>query len=214
MAAEKKTNWEKKKVEEIWNYGKKFWAMIRELIGKDREREEETYVYDNDGTRIEIMNVQKDFTESWRENIYQKAEKTDFSFWYEKGGQMEKMIEEERSPYSKVMKLPMIEETELTEVVNNMKNGKASGIDGIKSELMKYIIKDEEIRKYTTKCFNNILKEKVDSDWLTSLTTMVPKVKHTKILEHRPIAVTVNKDLLDNNEIEDIITLRRYVHNL
>ena len=105
---------------------------------------------------------------------------------------MEKMRIEEMNPNSKIMKLPVIEETELTEVINNMKNGKASGIDGIKSELMKYIIKDEEIRKYTTKCFNNILKEKVDSDWLTSLTTMVPKVKHPKILEHRSIAVTVN----------------------
>ena len=105
---------------------------------------------------------------------------------------MEKMTIEEMGPNSRIMKLPVIEENELTEVINNMKNGKASGIDGIKSELMKYIIKDEEIRKYTTKCFNNILKEKVDSDWLTSLTTMVPKVKHPKILEHRPIAVTVN----------------------
>ena len=36
------------------------------------------------------------------------------------------------------------------------------------------------------------MKEKVDSDWVTFLTTMVPKVKHPKILEHRPIAVTVN----------------------
>ena len=90
------------------------------------------------------------------------------------------------------MKLPIIEETELTEVINNMRNGKAAGVDGIKSELMKYIMKDEKIRKYTTKCYNNILKEKVNKDWLTSITTMIPKVKHPKILEHRPIAVTVN----------------------
>ena len=37
-----------------------------------------------------------------------------------------------------------------------------------------------------------ILKEKVNKDWLTSVTTMIPKVKQPKILEHRPIAVTVN----------------------
>ena len=90
------------------------------------------------------------------------------------------------------MKLTKIEETELTEVINNIKNGKASGIDDIKSEQMKYIIKDEKMRKHTTKCFHNILKEKVNKDWLISLTTMIPKVKHPKILEHRPIAVTVN----------------------
>ena len=74
MAAERKSTWEKKKVEEIWRDGKKFWAMIKELIGKDREREEETYVYENEGTRNEIMNIQEEFTESWREYIYQNNE--------------------------------------------------------------------------------------------------------------------------------------------
>ena len=75
------------------------------------------------------------------------------------------------------MKLPIIEESELTETINKMRNGKAAGIDGIKSKLMKYIIKDDDIRKYTTKCFNSILKEKVHKDWSTSITTMIPKVK-------------------------------------
>ena len=45
------------------------------------------------------------------------------------------------------MKLPVIEENELTETINRMKNGKVAVIVGIKSELMKYIIKDDEIRK-------------------------------------------------------------------
>ena len=47
----KKSTWEKEKIKEIWNDGKKFWAMIRELIGKDRERDEEAYVYDEDGKK-------------------------------------------------------------------------------------------------------------------------------------------------------------------
>ena len=47
---------------EIWNDGKKFWAMIRELKGKDREREEEACVYDDEGTKTKIMIIQKDFT--------------------------------------------------------------------------------------------------------------------------------------------------------
>ena len=75
MGGEKKSTWEKNKVEEIWRDGKKFWAMIKELIGKDREREEEAYVYNNEGIKTEIMNIQEDFTVSWQENIYQKAEK-------------------------------------------------------------------------------------------------------------------------------------------
>ena len=73
-----------------------------------------------------------------------------------------------------------------------MKNGKASEIDGIPAELMKYIIKNENIRKYLVKCFNNALKEEVHEDWLVSRTTMIPKTKKPMIMEHRPIAVTVN----------------------
>ena len=57
---------------------------------------------------------------------------------------------------------------------------------------MKFIIEDETIKKYITKCYNNILNEKVHKDWLESVTTMIPKEKKPKILEHRPIAVTVN----------------------
>ena len=59
---------------------------------------------------------------------------------------MEIMKREEKYPHSGIMKLPKIEEEELVEVVNSMKNGKASGVDGIRSELMKYIIKDEQIK--------------------------------------------------------------------
>ena len=57
---------------------------------------------------------------------------------------------------------------------------------------MKYITKDAEIRNYMVKIFNNVLKEKIHTDWLISKTTMIPKVKQPKILDHRPIAVTVN----------------------
>ena len=54
-------------------------------------------------------------------------------------------------------------------------------------------LKDEQIRKYTAKCYNNLLQEGVNKDWLTSKTTMIPKVKHPQILEYRPIVVTVNR---------------------
>ena len=102
------------------------------------------------------------------------------------------MLEEEKEPDSGIMRFSIIEEAELLGVINNMKNGKASGIDGISANLIKFLIKDEKIRKYTLKCFNNALKEKINEDWLVSKTTMIPKTKWPKILEHRPIAVTVN----------------------
>ena len=51
MANNKKGTWEIENVKEKWNDGKKFWAMIRELIGRDREREEEAYVFDEEGRK-------------------------------------------------------------------------------------------------------------------------------------------------------------------
>ena len=41
------------------------------------------------------------------------------------------------------------------------------------------------------KCCNKVLEEKVQEDWLRSNTTMIPKKRKPKILEHRPIVVTV-----------------------
>ena len=73
-----------------------------------------------------------------------------------------------------------------------MKNGKAAGIDDIPAELMKHLIKNGKIRIYLVKCFNNALSEDIHKDWLLSKTTMIPKNNKPKILEHRPIAVTVN----------------------
>ena len=91
-----------------------------------------------------------------------------------------------------LMRFPHIEEEEIVSVIGKMKNGKATGVDGISAELMKLLIKDDEIRKHIVKCFNRVLKEKVHEDWLISKTTMIPKIKRPTILDHRPIAVTVN----------------------
>ena len=60
---------------------------------------------------------------------------------------MKKMLEEETDPNSGIMKLPIIEEEELVEVIRNMKNGKASGIDDRNSERMTFLIKDDQTRK-------------------------------------------------------------------
>ena len=123
------------------------------------------------------------------ENIYQKAKKVDFSFWYGDNGIMERMLLEARREGSDIMQTPEIEEEELVATINDIRNGRAAGIDGVRSELMKFIIKDKLIIKHTIKCYNNILKERVHKDWLESVTTMIPKEKKTKILEYRPIAV-------------------------
>ena len=38
LIGKKKSEWEKKKIQETWKDGKLFWNMIRELLGKNRKR--------------------------------------------------------------------------------------------------------------------------------------------------------------------------------
>ena len=80
----KKSKWEKEKIEETWKDGKIFWGMIRELLGNKKEEEEEAYVYTDEGERKEVMEIPEKFIGSWMINIYQKATRPDFSFWYGK----------------------------------------------------------------------------------------------------------------------------------
>merc|ERR1711874_120062 len=49
MSGDKKSQWEEKKIEETWNNGKKFWTMIKDLLGKNKEIEDEAYVYTEEG---------------------------------------------------------------------------------------------------------------------------------------------------------------------
>merc|ERR1712055_575794 len=66
MTGIKKSNWEEKKIEETWKDGKKFWKMIGELLGKTKKREDETYVYTEEGCKKEIMTYIKEYTEGWK----------------------------------------------------------------------------------------------------------------------------------------------------
>ena len=73
------------------------------------------------------------------------------------------------------MKLPRMEEEEMVNIVRKMKNGKAADVDGIRTELIKHIIKNDSITKHMVKCCNKVLEEKVQEDWLRTNTTMIPK---------------------------------------
>ena len=54
------------------------------------------------------------------------------------------MTEEEKEIGNKIMKEPVMTEEELVEIINKQRNGKSAGLDGIKTEMMKYMIKTEE----------------------------------------------------------------------
>merc|ERR1712055_1133296 len=137
-----------------WRDGKKFWTMIKELLGKNKEKED-IYVYTEEGLKEDITEISEEYLSKWKQNIYQKTGRMDFTFWYgneSQKGMKENMKEDEKNENSETMKFPIIEEEELMIVIKNMKNGKAAGIDRISAELMKHITKNDEIRKYMVKC--------------------------------------------------------------
>merc|ERR1711913_185993 len=219
MTGDKKSSWESFKINETWNDSKKFWVMIKELLGKKREVNEEAFIYE-EGIEKEIMTCEDTFTKKWTDNIYQKLRKADFSFWYgskDLKGTRDQMIEELENGNPDIMENPIIEEKEFKDVINDMKNGRASGVDNIPAEAMKALIKDKEILKYLLKCFNRALVEKVHEDWLLSKTTMIPKKEKPGILDHRPIAVTVNSSKIVctilRKKIEDFLKEKGIVYN-
>ena len=65
MSGRKKGLWEEK-IEETWKDGKKFWTMIKELLGKNKEKDEETFVYTEEGDKKEIMGYIKEYTDGWK----------------------------------------------------------------------------------------------------------------------------------------------------
>ena len=195
MTQDKKSQWEIKKIEETWKDSKTFWRMIAELLGKGKDGNVEAFIFTEEGEREEIMECRRNFIEAWTSKVYQKLRKADFSFWSDKVSGVKKKMEELMAEGNhEIMECPPITMKELEDTINNMKNNKASGVDNIPAEVMKALMKDREAKYYVLKCFNKALTEEVHQDWLVSRTTMIPKNSRPKILEHRPIAVTVNSN--------------------
>ena len=127
--------------------------MIKVLLGKNKEKEE-AFVFTEEGEKKEIMEYNKEYADGWKSSVYQKSEKTDFSFWYCKQGVKglkEEMEDRMKNGDSGIMETPIITDEEFVKVINNMKNGKASGVDDVPAELMKHLIKNEKIKKYLLK---------------------------------------------------------------
>ena len=120
----------------------------------------------------------------WRVTIYQKDKSEVAKKWYgnnqDEGWRISyvsylnslmKKGEEE-----KIMQIPIITEDELLERSNNLKNGKAAGIDGVKGEIIKKMMKDKKIRSIWVSAINSFWNEKqIPEKWTESVTTMIPK---------------------------------------
>ena len=95
------------------------------------------------------------FIETWKREIYQKVTRMDLTFWYgseSKIGLKETMrrrdIENRNRGEEKMMPLPVMTEEDMIRIVKRQKNGKAAGIDGVKAETMKFMVKTKKSEEY------------------------------------------------------------------
>ena len=80
---------------------------------------------------------------------------------------------------------------ETIEVTKKMKKGKAPGIDGIKSDMIKVLAKSEVCMENLTECMNMILSSgEVPKEWKISRTRMIRKNIRPMAEDFRPIALT------------------------
>jgi len=71
MSGYKKDEWGKKIIETKRD-GKKIWSMIKELLGKNKDRDEEEYVYTEEGMKKNINEISNEYLNEWKKVIYQK----------------------------------------------------------------------------------------------------------------------------------------------
>merc|ERR1711895_258605 len=122
MTQNKKSNWEERMIAETEHNPQAFWKMIKIITGRGKEEKEEAFIYDDEGEKREIMECKSEFMKDWTEQVYQKLQKADFSFWYnEENGEKKKMIEQMKEGNSDIMRDPVISEKEFVETINKMK---------------------------------------------------------------------------------------------
>jgi len=66
MSGKKKGQWEIRKIEETKRDGKKLWNMIRELLGKNKERKKEAFVYSQEGEKKNIEEMTDEYVRKWK----------------------------------------------------------------------------------------------------------------------------------------------------
>ena len=115
--------------------------------------------------------VWKLFLETWKKEIYQKEPRMNLTFWYgseHEIGLKEIMRREEAENRARgeerMMTLPIMTEEDMVAIIKRQKNGKAAGVDGIKAETMKFMVKNRKIRRGLLNAFNKCLKVKVNAN--------------------------------------------------
>ena len=149
----RKGEWEKEKILKARTNSKILWDFTKYISGKNKKKDEKAYIY-IEGEKKALEMVWRIFIETWKKEIYQKEPRMDLTFWYgsaEEIGLKETMRREEAEKRSrgeeKMLPLPVMGEEDLVRIVKTQKNGNAAGIDCVKAETMKFMIKNRKSEK-------------------------------------------------------------------
>ena len=207
---------EKKITDEIkQDKSRRLWDNINFLRGKDRNKNKSLETYEEDGTKLEQLEVKERMTEFWK-TIYQRNENDIEEKWQNTKEEYKTSLENERidigvisfpyqiqehmdyalqipleAQYVVPMRPPKIEIKELKDQIQKMKNKKAPGRNKVQVELYKEVIKDNTSLGKITKGINNTVQEDIiPNSWKSSITKLIPKNKKPTVKDYRPIALT------------------------
>ena len=77
MIGQKKGAWEIYKIQEAKADGRKFQNLIKDLLGKTKKKDEETYIYEENGSKKEAEQLWEEYLRRWKEEVYQKTPRID-----------------------------------------------------------------------------------------------------------------------------------------
>ena len=119
-------------IEKARTNSKILWNFAKDIAGKTRKKDENTYVY-IEGERKAIELVWNLFIKTWKEDIYQKAIEMDLTFWYgssRKIGLKERMRRENEENIanggSKMMPVPIMKEEDMVRIIKKTEKRESS----------------------------------------------------------------------------------------
>ena len=66
MTEQKKGTWEMYKIQKAKADGKKFWNLIKDLLGRAKKKDEEIYIYEDNGSKKKSEQVLGEYLTEWK----------------------------------------------------------------------------------------------------------------------------------------------------
>ena len=194
----------KEEIEEGDGSGCKVWENLNKLRGKEKKRgEEEVY---EEGKKLGDEEAAEKLMTYCRE-MYTTSESKMSELWNrEKMNELIQAHENDREIDHKIrehmdmamdtkdmispMKKPEMKENDIKDGLKKLRNNKATGRDGLRSEWYKELGARSLCRETMIRCMNSVTtREEAPKSWKTSRTKLIRKTRRPTVKDYRPIAL-------------------------